>query len=270
MKKTALFALSILLSLSFYSAQAQGQKPKPKKELESSQKFSKTGKEDSLQGMLEFYFKQFNEQKKTLSETQQFLAQANNELTSLKNTSATKQGEVNRLSTLNTLLEDENDSLAEIVATMPKVKGSGKKEIPAIGLPLIDFSKCPSDSVCDENLLDFLLGIPDQDFTEGNTETLKKIRKANEVFSRLDPWTTANYLTTLNDQMDFLSKKDYQGKRAVYAYIVRHLEDRKSDILSDYETYSKYGGKKKVERMFSPTVMLDRYFGQKAKRHSTK
>lgn len=139
----------------------------------------------------------------------------------------------------------EKESVIDSISH-PSQNGQGD-----LSLPLTDYAKCKSDSLCTESLLEELINLPEEKLSSGDAESLKKIIHFNEIFDRLDARTTARYLKSLQDQLGLMSKKSYRHKRSLYVTIIPHLEQRRADILSTRSEWSKYGkNKKDVERIF--------------------
>lgn len=238
MKKTALFAMIILLSLSFSSAQAQNKQ----RELESSRRLRETN--DSLDRMLKFYLEQYriehasNAQKAT-EENSLRLQLTQSQLDALK-----KQ---NSYDSLKRVREAQN-------------AGKKKKFPPPLDLrfPLIDYAECLSDSACNESPLDFLLKLPEQDFTSSDTKSRKMKHQANELINRLDARATADLFSIYAADMQSMSKSELHKKKPAFDFIMPRLIKRKQYILTNWEEYAEM--KRDLIQMFElPRTLKDKY-----------
>lgn len=116
MKKTALFAMIILLSLSFYSAQAQSTTQRPSKGLKNLSTCKKAydslaAAYDSLEKITEYNFSELQTEKGLHSQATEKLIEANTNVNNLLVSTGKHIGEINRLNSEKTVLINELQEL---------------------------------------------------------------------------------------------------------------------------------------------------------------
>lgn len=252
MKKTALFALSILLSLSFYSAQAQRTSTK-KTELESSRRLKETN--DSLNRVLGFYLEQY--------QTEHALHQQKTQELADKNATSSITERSLRLE----LVQSQLDALKRQNAydSLKRAKDAQsvgrKKKFPApldLRLPQIDYTGCSFDSICAESPLDFLFKLPEQDFTSSDTKSRKMKHEANEIINRLDARATADLFSIYAADMQSMSKEELRKKKPAFDFIMPRLIKRKQYILTHWEEYAELK-RDLIQMLELPRTLKDKY-----------